>query len=64
MKIDNWFVVCVAGLVALAVIGLGAYALKALGTADPAVIGGMFGGLCALLAVIPRIIRAIRGSGR
>ncbi|MEU4836562.1 hypothetical protein [Streptosporangium sp. NPDC023615] len=65
MKIDNWLVVCVTALVALAVIALGAYALKALGAAeDPAVIAGMFAGLCALLAAIPRIIKAIRGPGR
>lgn len=62
MKRNDWLVICVGALIALAVIALAGYVVALLGPAEPAVLAGMFAGLAGLLAAVPPIIKALRGN--
>jgi hypothetical protein len=58
---DDRLMIWVGVVVALAVVALAAYVVTRLATTEPAVAAGVLTAVAAVLAVIPPIIRALRG---
>ncbi|WP_157518182.1 hypothetical protein [Herbidospora mongoliensis] len=61
MRRSEHYVIWAGALIVLAVVGLAGYVVTQLATTEPVVIAGVFGGVAALLAAIPPIIKALRG---
>jgi hypothetical protein len=58
---NDRLMILVGAIVALAVVALTAYVVTRLTTTEPAVAAGVLTAIAAVLAVIPAIIRALRG---
>jgi hypothetical protein len=59
-EINQRLSTCVSGIIALAIVFLIGYVVRVLAAVDPVEIAGVLGAVATVLAVIPRIIKAMQ----